>query len=67
MVSMGAVSHVCTNSCDRIRDVLILGPGYSDIVSVSLSLLLTDYSLASCAGTFSFVLPRLLCHPYPGG
>lgn len=45
MVSMGAVSHVCTNSCDRVRDVLILGTGYSDIVSVSLSLLLSDWPL----------------------
>lgn len=44
-LSMGAVSHVCTNSCDRVRDVLILGTDYSDIVSVSLSLFLADWPL----------------------
>lgn len=45
MVGMGAGSHVCTNSFDRVRDVLILGTGYSDNASVSLSLLLSDWPL----------------------
>jgi len=47
----GAVSHVRTNSCDRVRDVLILGTVYSDIFSIFLPL---SFSLAS--RTFSFIL-----------
>lgn len=56
MVGIGAVSRVCTNSCDRVRDVLILGTVYSDIFSVSLFFF---FSLASCTDTFLFILPHV--------
>lgn len=58
LVIWGAVSRICTNNCDRVRDVLILGIVYSDTFLISLSLWPLGY-------VFVYFAARLLCHPFP--
>lgn len=61
----GAVSHVCTNSCNRVRDVLILGTNYSDILSVSFPLSLSVF-LSLCFSSWPLIRAhfRLFSHVY---